>query len=119
MNTRKSRIAIALVAVLAVVGMACASTSPARTALDTLQVAKATADSAMRVCAAAYTAGQLTETQKAQAIAAYDTFAAAEIAGAQVLQGSTAQADVDAVVTSVSKTLADLLNLLRAFGVKV
>ena len=119
MNHRKHRIPALIVLVAVLAFTACASTNPpGRNAMNFLESMKVTADSAMRVCATAYAAGQITEQQKAEAIASYDAFAAAEITAATTLSGAKTQADVDAIVANVSKTLTKLLELLRAFGVK-
>jgi hypothetical protein len=107
----------ALVVVLLVVG--CASAPPDRVALDTLKIAKATADSAMRVCADLYRQGKLTDAQKEQAILAYDKFAAAATTAAFALKAATTEGDANAIIVNATVALASLLDTLRAFGVKV
>lgn len=116
-SARRGRAIFILVLVAALA--ACGSTTPDRAGLQTLQALKATADAAMRTCASAYAAGQLTEQQKAQAIAAYDAFASAEITAAFALKGATTDQEVAALTANVSHTLFKLTDLLQSFGLKV
>jgi hypothetical protein len=134
MRAQPSRLAATLVLVLLVA--ACAS-PPDRVALSSLEAMKATADSGMRMCGSLYAQGRVydptsqtwtvvdpsrvvfTDEMKAKAIDAYDKFAAASKTAAFALGAATTPDGADAIIREASNALAQLLELLRAFGVKV
>jgi hypothetical protein len=136
MNRRYKAVPLWLAVLVVLLATACAGLTPDRIAINTLQTTKATADAYMRAVASQYALGRqydgttktwvvtnpaavvISEDMKTKSIAAYDKFAASAKAAGFALSAITTTAQGDAITAEVQAGLTELLNLLRAFGVK-
>lgn len=107
----RAAVAASLAAIFFLVS--CTATRPPdRVVLDTLQSLRATVVTGMKSFNVAYQAGQATEAQRTQVLAAYDKYLAADKVAALSL-GATV--DPNAVLPNVQAAVAELMKLIQSF----